>query len=195
MTAGGPARLVRRAASWGTRPEEEALSLPCDALLGDEAVVLHRAVDVSAPVPLLFRWLCQLRAAPYSYDLIDNGGRRSPQELTAGLEALEPGQRVMGIFRLVGFEPGTSLTARHRGRVFGQVVVTYAARPGPAGSRLLLRIRWAPARVPVAGRALVTALVFGDLVMARRQLLNLKALAERDAARTGGAPPRAAPGG
>ena len=80
------------------------------------------------PPALVFRWLCQLRVAPYSYDLIDNGGRRSPQTLTPGLELLERGQRFMPIFRLAEFEPGRSITLRSRGTVFGDVVVTYRVR-------------------------------------------------------------------
>jgi hypothetical protein len=156
--------------AWGSTPEERALGLPCDSVVCDASAVLHRAVTVDAPPEVVFRWLCQLRAAPYSYDLIDNRGRRSPQQLTPGLEELEAGQRFMTIFRLVEFEPGRSITVVHRG-LFGHVGVTYLVTPG---TRLLMRIAWEPPRVPLA-RSLLTA---GDWVMARRQLLNLKRLAE-----------------
>ena len=111
--------------NWGSTPAERAESFPCDELLDGAPMRLYRAVDVAAPAETVFRWLCQLRAAPYSYDLIDNGGRRSPQALTPGLERLEPGQRFMRIFRLAEFEPGRSLTVRSRGTVFGEVVVSY----------------------------------------------------------------------
>lgn len=146
-----------------------------------------RAVDVDAPAELVWRWLCQLRVAPYSYDLLDNGGRRSPQELTPGLDALEPGQRMMSIFRLASFAPSEHVTLVGRPRApLPLTVLTYAVRELDAGrSRLtmhaLLRLPRV-ARNP-AGRAGLALLRVGDLVMARRQLLNLRALAERDARR------------
>lgn len=163
---------------WGSTAPERAASYPCDRLLPDPEATLYRAVDVGAPAADSFRWLCQLRVAPYSYDLLDNFGRRSPQRLTPGLEQLEVGQRVMTIFRLVEFEPGRSLTVVSRGRL-AEVVCTYAVEArGEERSRIVLKIL---ARHPgrVRGAALQLLLPPGDLVMARKQLLNLKRLAER----------------
>jgi len=163
---------------WGSTPAERSRPQPCDALVeGDRA--LFRAVDVDADSEVVFRWLCQLRVAPYSYDLLDNRGRRSPQRLTAGLERLERGQRVMKIFRLVDFEQGRSITLLSTGTVFGRVAVTYAVEPvAPGRSRLLAKLRIVE-RAGVRRLPMRLLLPAGDLVMARRQLLNLKALAER----------------
>ena len=162
---------------WGSTPEERARPFPCDRYLPDADDVLDRAVDVSALPEMLFRWLCQLRAAPYSYDWIDNRGRRSPHVLTTGLEQLEAGQRFMTIFRLVEFEPGRSITVLHDGRWFGRVAGSYeVAEEGRAASSIV-----APARVLPAGPGSSPPppmLPAGDLVMMRRQLLNLKGLAE-----------------
>jgi hypothetical protein len=168
--------------TWGSTPAERAAAFPCDRVLADPEVALWRAVDVAAPAEVTFRWLCQLRVAPYSYDWIDNLGRRSPQELTPGLEQLEAGQRFMTMFVLEDFEPGRSLTLRHAGRLWGRIAVTYRVSPeGPERSRLAVKLlarfpRRSALRLPF--RALLPA---GDLVMMRRQLLNLQALAERSA--------------
>jgi hypothetical protein len=156
---------------WNTTPHEHHLPRRSDAVVPDAPIRLSRAVDVAAPPAHVFRWLCQLRAAPYSYDRLDNAGRRSPQELTPGLDALAPGQRFMTAFRLADVEPGRALTLEHRGAL-GHVGATYAVSER---GRLLLTIAW---RAPLA---LGPALSIGDLVMARRQLLNLKELAERTA--------------
>ena len=165
------------ARNWGATPAEQADSLPCDLLLPEASTCLHRAVSVRAPVAVLYRWLCQLSVAPYSYDWIDNRGRPSPRDLLPGSDALEVGQRFLIILRLAAFERDDHLTLANR-----RTAVTYTTRAAPGGSRLLARMRFAPPGGRLGAALLGGPLAVGDLVMMRRQLLNLKALAERDAA-------------
>ncbi len=171
--------------TWGARTGELEQELGCDIELPDADQVMLRAVDVAAPPATVFRWLCQLRIAPYSYDWIDNGGRRSPRTLTRGLEDLELGQPFMRIFELVAFDYGRELTLRMRDpralRAFGHVAITYCVRPAPNGrSRLLakLAVRYPRGLSGKLGRALLPA---GDLLMMRKQLLTLARHAERTA--------------
>jgi hypothetical protein len=83
--------------SWGTTADDRR-AFPDDHRLPDADDVLHRAVTVDAPGELVWRWVCQLRLAPYSYDWLDNLGRRSPRSLVDGTDRLELGQRAMTIF-------------------------------------------------------------------------------------------------
>jgi hypothetical protein len=172
------------AATWGTTASERMLPFPCDSLVKNAEASLYRGVTVQAPPARVYRWLCQLKAAPYSYDWIDNVGRRSPQHLLAGLEKLEIGQDVMGIFKLVGYEEGRQITlqvkpdtAAHR--AFGDLAGTYLVLPrNPGACRLLVKliVRYPPGWV---GLLMSRFLPWGDLVMMRRQLRNIKRLAER----------------
>jgi hypothetical protein len=164
---------------WGSTPAERSEPFPCDRLITEPDLVLYRAVDVAARPETVFRWLCQLRVAPYSYDLLDNGGRRSPQTLTPGLERLAPGQRVMRIFALIEYEVGSSITVLSEGRLFGRVACTYRVGESASGrSRLLAKLLVARPQGSLAARPMGILLPPGDLVMMRRQLLNLKRLAE-----------------
>jgi hypothetical protein len=166
--------------NWGSTADERRRALPCDSLISDADEVLFRAVDVDADAAVVFRWLCQLRAAPYSYDKLDNAGRRSPHTLTPGLERLEVGQRAMSIFTITEFEQDRSITFYSQGRVFGRVACTYhVEQRGPRHSRLLVKMRVAHNTPRLASLPMRLLLVPGDLVMMRRQLLNLKSLAER----------------
>jgi hypothetical protein len=168
-------------ASWGSTPQERAERFACDRLIESPDHVLFRAVEVGAPTEVVFRWLCQLRAAPYSYDKLDNFGRRSPQTLTPGLDQLEVGQRFQTIFRLVEFEAGHSLTMLSEGPVFGRVAVTYRAVPATEGrSRIVVKLLVSYPGLP-HGPLVRLIGPPGDLVMMRRQLLNLQGLAERQA--------------
>jgi hypothetical protein len=166
---------------WGTTPEERARRYPCDDVLPEPERALFRAVGVDAPPPVVFRWLCQLKLAPYSYDLVDNLGRRSPQRLVPGVERLAVGDRV-AIFTIVSFAVDEHITIGVRGhRAFGDVAISYVVLPErPGRSRLVAKLVYVPAR-GIAGALLRLVLPAGDLVMMRRQLLNLKGLAEATA--------------
>ena len=170
--------------TWGTDADEQRLSFSCDALIGTPDAQLYRGITINAPPELVFRWLCQLRVAPYSYDWIDNGGRQSPPELTPGLEQLEVGQDVMTIFTLVDFARSKHLTIRIKPRrsgrtLFGDIAVTYLIVPKTESMcRLLVKL---VVKYPSSLKSLLMGalLPWGDLIMMRRQLLNLKRLAER----------------
>ena len=171
------------ASSWGTSPEERRLSYPCDKLIPHPDVSLYRGVTIEASPQTVFRWLCQMRVAPYSYDWIDNGGRESPPALTPGLEHLAMGQDVMQIFQLADFIPDQHLTIRIKAssraqRLFGDLAVSYFIVPkGASSCRLLVKLvlQHPPG---VWGKLMRSFLPWGDLIMMRRQLLNFKKLAE-----------------
>jgi hypothetical protein len=175
--------VLNVARTWGTTAAERARSYSCDAVIAD-ADDLFRGVDVAAPADITYRRLCHLRVAPYSYDWVDNGGRRSPREFLEGVDALTAGERVMSIFTLVSFQPGAHLTMRltaPRGqRLFGDIAVSYAVTPlSPTASRLIAKLRVAR-RGSALARLRFELLAWGDLIMMRKQLLTLARLAERD---------------
>ena len=163
-------------ASWGARPGERERELPCDAHIEDPDHVLLRAIEVDAPAQTLFRWLCQLRVAPYSYDWIDNRGRRSPRTLTPGLEDLEAGQRFMTIFRLAEFEPGRSITVVHDRAAVRPRRRHLRGRPPPARRRAGCSCACSSATrtAPRHRRSRSLVLPAGDLVMMSKQLRTLR---------------------
>lgn len=175
---------------WGSTPDEEAASYPCDDLLPGAEQWLFRAIDVNAPAATTFRWVCQLRVAPYSYDWLDNWGRRSPRTLTPGLEDVRPGQTAMTMFEIVHVELGESITVRSTRPTFGDVVATYCVVPvGTDRSRIVAKL----AAVPpggLRGALLRDVLPLGDLVMMRKQLKTLAELAAREAGSGHGLPAR-----
>ena len=160
-------------ATWGIREGETSLPYGCDEFVAAPTLQAWRGVTVRATPDRVWPWVRQVRIAPYSYDWIDNLGRRSPRR---PLELPEPrvgdrfttaGRRELG--RVLAVDPGRQLTATIMGAVMSYLLVPAE----PDATRLLLKVVASP------GRWLAPALSVGDLAMARRQLLNLKELAER----------------
>jgi hypothetical protein len=156
---------------WGVREDEVARHYPCDDFVRTTVLSVWRGVTVSAPPADVWPWVAQIRTAPYSYDFVDNLGRRSPQRLLALPDPVvgEPFTAVGGrrIGRILSVDVGTQLT----GSIAG-FVISYLLVPEGDETRLLMKI------VGSGGRRLAPLLSLGDLIMARRQLLNLKRLAE-----------------
>lgn len=161
---------------WGVTDQEVARGYPCDEIVPAPVLAAWRGVTVDATPPEVWAWIGQIRLAPYSYDWIDNLGRRSPQDLrpigqpAPGQHFTTAGTRPLG--RILVVEPNVQLTGRIMGAVMSYVLV-----PTDGSTRLLLKI------VAARGRWAAPMLCVGDLVMARRQLLNLKRLAELRPAR------------
>jgi hypothetical protein len=171
--------VMRRVREDGSTAEDRAGAWPSDRWLAAPDDVLFRAIDVAAPREDVFRWLCQLRVAPYSYDWIDNFGRRSPRVLTPGLEDLAVGQTFATIFELVEFETNSHVTLRTTSRLFGDVVVTYRVSETRHGKRSRLAVKLLVRhRRDLLGRVWRLVLPPGDLVMMRKQLRTLACLAE-----------------
>jgi hypothetical protein len=172
----------RRARTWNVTSEESTATHPADRHVPAGGDHLVRAIDVDASPETVYRWLCQIRVAPYSYDLVDNLGRRSPRRLTPGADDLELGQRFQ-IGPLVEFAPGRLIAFRTTGtarRLFGDVAMSYEVVPGvDTRSRIVACVALGPLgrHGPGPWAAFLAA---GDLVMIRKQLRTLRDLAERD---------------
>jgi hypothetical protein len=140
-----------------------------------------RGVRVAAPPEVVWRWVRQLQVAPYSYDLVDNLGRRSPRTLTPGVGEFAEGAR-FSIFTVRAVDPGRSveleITRAGAVRMFGRVLMAYQVVDLPGGAALRCDLL-VPGSSAGVGQS---ALMWGDLVMMRKQLRTLAALAERDAA-------------
>ena len=157
---------------WGVSAAEVERRYPCDELVPSPVLQAWRGVTVHAPPERVWPWVAQIRLAPYSYDWIDNLGHRSPSEIRnlpepqVGEHFTSVGGRPLG--RILSVQAGQALT----GRIMG-ALISYVLVPESGTTRLLMKV------VTAGGRLYAPALSLGDLVMARRQLLNFKRLAER----------------
>ena len=163
---------------WGVTDAEVARRYPCDDLVESPVLQLWRGVTVDASPAEVWPWLCQLQVAPYSYDWIDNLGQRSPRELR-GLPDPEPG----GHFSQSAgrFKVGRVLSIGHEEHLTAVIlgaVMSYVLSADGTSTRLLLKI------VMERRHWYGPVLAVGDWPMARRQLLNLKGLAEGQRGRT-----------
>jgi len=156
---------------WGVTNDEVVGHYPCDDVVSAPVLQAWRGVTVHATPDDIWPWVSQIRLAPYSYDWIDNLGRRSPQELR-NLVDPTPGQ----YFTVAGRRPsGRILTVEPKAQLTGQIMgatMSYVLTPSDEVTRLLLKV------VVARGLWLAPLVSVGDLIMARRQLLNLKRLAE-----------------
>ncbi|MFF5980606.1 hypothetical protein ACFY78_17350 [Streptomyces olindensis] len=151
----------------------------------------YRGITVHADRAVVWRWLCQMRVAPYSYDWIDNYGRRSPRTLTPGADDLEIGQPILVIFQVVGFERDHHITVQIKPGLrwfWGNTCCTFrvADTADGDGCRLLMimTVHDRPGRLARAtGLYQVRKYFFpwAEFVMVHKQFRTFKMLAEKTA--------------
>ncbi len=156
--------------------------MPGDDLIAEPQVSNDRSVTLAAPPGEVFAWLAQMgfgRAGWYSYDWIDNLGRRSAECLHPEWQVTEAGEQMPGgpiEFDVPALQrPNHLVLAVLDRRALGhRLWFTLAYRLQPIdGGATQLDTR---ARIRIdgpAGRVLATALGFGDGMMVRRQLRGL----------------------
>ncbi|HEX6221987.1 MAG TPA: hypothetical protein VF115_12905 [Acidimicrobiia bacterium] len=82
---------------WGATNEEVARPMPGDDIVAQPVFNATRAVTVDARPDEIWPWLVQIgfgRAGWYSYDILDNLGRHSSEEILAEYQQLEPGDLI-----------------------------------------------------------------------------------------------------
>ena len=163
---------------WGARPEEIEGPFVGDELLPDATLLATRSISLDAPPGRVYPWLAQMgfgKAGWYSYDWLDNLGRRSATEIRDDWQVEEGGEIPGGpiTFTAPIARPGTSFVlAVLRPRI--GFTLAYELRPEGDGTRLVTRLR---VRLRVPGGRLIEQLILGpgDGIMVRRQLLGLAA--------------------
>jgi len=170
--------------AWNVTEPECAAHYPCDDLAVNSDHALYRAIDIDAAPAHVYRWLKQLRLAPYSHDWLDNFLLPSPRALRPRAATIAVGDRMMHVFRLLAFEADRTMTIGVNSRIatalFGTLVGTYVVSPRASGARLFVKVL---IRYPRSwyGRAMRGPMPQIDLFMMKKQLLTLKAYAERPA--------------
>jgi hypothetical protein len=189
---------------WHATREEKRRALPGDELIPEEKSPSTHGISIAAPPSAVWPWLVQMgcdRAGWYSWDRLDNAGRPSadrilPEHQAAAvgdvlpsrpgrgepflvLELATPRHLLLGAY--VRFLEATPLPWNEpRPRRFMRATWVFVLEAVGDGSRLLVRARGV---VRPWWLSLALAAIFGPghVVMQRKQLLNLKARAERPA--------------
>jgi hypothetical protein len=119
----------------GVTDSEMLRRYPCDEFVVSPELRAWRGVGIDAPANVVSPWVAQVRLAPYSYDWIDNLGRRSPRVLVGfpepqvGERFTTAGGRELG--RIVSVDLGKQLTGTVLGTVMTYVPSETAASPRP----------------------------------------------------------------
>jgi len=177
--------------TWGAMASDAESLLPGDDLLPQPDLVTTRAINIEAPVDLVWPWLVQMgpgRAGAYTYDWIENLlglNMHSADVIIPELQQLSVGDAwQLGsrgpVLRLARLDPERAMVVRSDD---GNWVWAFVLESGPQTTRLISRNRIAMPGARWPQRAVARyAMEPGSLVMERKMLLGIKTRAEQLAA-------------
>jgi hypothetical protein len=169
--------------SWGATAAESVAAMPGDSLISEPHFAPTRSITIAAPPTAVWPWIVQMgygRAGWYSYDRLDNAGRRSASVILPQYQHPEVGDAVpmtgrvndVTAFRVESFTPGVEM-------LWAKPDATWAwllRATGDGGTRLVTRVR-ARHIGPTAPLSMML-MELGDFPMMRKSLLGLKSRAE-----------------
>ncbi|CAB4685830.1 unannotated protein [freshwater metagenome] len=167
---------------WGATPEEIDSPVVGDDICSDATLIATRSITISAPPQDVFPWLRQMgfgRAGWYSYDWLDNLGRKSATTIHEEWQIVKAGDKVPS--GPISFTAAIVEAPRHfvleirslgKKRPKLHFTLAYELRDDPQGTRLVTRMR---SRIDFPFGSLVEKLILGpgDGFMLRRQLLTI----------------------
>lgn len=172
---------------WGATGDEVTQPVVGDDLCPDASLVATRSITIAAPPEEVFPWIRQMgmgRAGWYSYDWLDNLGRRSARTINPDWQDVHSGSRIPAgptSFEAALVDPPRHFVLRTGFTFHGATrlcfTLAYELRDDPLGTRLVTRMR---SRIALPGGRLFERLVLGpgDGLMLRRQLLGIKSRCE-----------------
>lgn len=176
--------------SWGATSEELARTMPGDEIVHRPIFNASRGVTVNARPEDIWPWIVQIgfhRAGWYTYDVLDNPGRRSAERIIPELQHMEVGDLVpMGPGKNSGIWVKEFVTNRSMvwwNKKDDQTTWVWSLDPKPDGTtRLVTRVRAPLSWYQPLSIVWLVMFELVDFPMMRKCLLGLKRRAE---ARTG----------
>jgi len=170
---------------WGSTGEEVRRAMPGDELLPPGAHSTTRAITINATPRDVFPWLLQIgygRGGWYSYDWIDNDGKRSVDRIDPALQRLAVGDRIP---MLPDFGPVVREIQTDHHILSGGDADTWCLLVEPiSGGRSRLVSRWRQDWPKTFGTYVWTLITDpGAFVMEQKMLRTIRTLAERSVAR------------
>ncbi len=169
--------------SWGIQRDERNILLPCDEAEDefDSKCTFYRAITIEATAEEIFLWLCQLRFSSCSYNLLGRSKKNALKTTLHNQPELEINQTVMDIFRLVSFEKSRQITLSIKpdaGYPLKRLIVSYVIIEREANRCRLICKANMKYKKGLLGFFARRLLPWGDLIMMRKQMLNIKRFAE-----------------
>ncbi len=167
---------------WGSTTEEVHSSVVGDNLCPDATLIATRSITINAAPQEVFPWIRQMgfgRAGWYSYDWLDNLGRKSATRVHEEWQSVHSGDKVPSgpisfTAAIVDAPCHFVLEIRSLGKKNPKLHFTlaYELRDDPQGTRLVTRMR---SQIKLPFGRLFEKLILGpgDGIMLRRQLLTI----------------------